>query len=105
MSKTLIVTGGSRGIGAEIAHRATKAGYAICLTYHSNVEAADKVVQSILSEGGTALAVKANVAQESDILNVFKAVDDQLPPLAALINNAGILEMHTSVEQMTFERL
>lgn len=105
MAKTLIVTGGSRGIGAEIARRAAVAGFTVCLTYHSNAAAADGVVADIKAAGGNAIAVKADVAIETDILNLFKVVDAQLPPLKALINNAGILETHTSVENITFDRL
>lgn len=102
---TLIVTGGSRGIGAEIARRASDAGYAVCLTYHSNPTAAEGVVSDIQAKGGTALAVQADVAVEADILKLFKTVDAELPPLTALVNNAGILETHGSIEDMTFDRL
>ncbi len=102
---TLIVTGGSRGIGAEIARRAADAGYAVCLTYHSNAAAAETVVRDIQAKGGTALAVQADVAVEADILKLFQAVDSELPPLTALVNNAGILETHGSIEDMTFDRL
>ena len=102
---TLIVTGGSRGIGAEIARRAATAGYTVCLTYHNNPSAADTVVGGIEASGGTALAVRVDIAVEEDILNLFKTVDAELPPLKALVNNAGILETHGSIEDMTFDRL
>ncbi len=102
---TLIVTGGSRGIGAEIARRAGEAGYAVCLTYHSNPAGAEMVGKEIEAKGGTALAVQADVAVEADILNLFQTVDAQMPPLKALVNNAGILETHGSIEDMTFDRL
>ncbi|WP_169568663.1 SDR family oxidoreductase [Sneathiella limimaris] len=105
MTGTLIVTGGSRGIGAEIARKAGSAGYTVCLTYHSNRAAADKVVSEIEKLGGNAHAFKADVAIEADILALFKYVDENLPPLSALVNNAGILETHCSIEDMTFDRL
>lgn len=105
MAESLLVTGGSRGIGAEIARQAADAGYAVCLTYHSNDVAAQKVVSDIIDGGGIAKAVKADVAVEADILSVFDIIKQQMPPLTALVNNAGVLEHHMSVMQMSFDRL
>lgn len=105
MKGSIIITGASRGIGAVTAIKAAAAGYEVCVNYHSNRAAADAVVGKITEKGGRAIAVQGDVAVEADILNIFKAVDDQLAPLAALVNNAGILETHDSVINMTFERL
>ncbi len=77
----------------------------MCLTYHSNDVAAQKVVSDIIDGGGIAKAVKADVAVEADILSVFDIIKQQMPPLTALVNNAGVLEHHMSVMQMSFDRL
>jgi len=102
---SMIITGAGRGIGAELAIRAAKAGYEVCVNYHSNSVAADKVVEAISKNGGKAIAVQADVSIEADILRLFETVDRELSPLTALVNNAGILETHCSVIEMSFDRL
>jgi NAD(P)-dependent dehydrogenase (short-subunit alcohol dehydrogenase family) len=103
--KTLIVTGGSRGIGAETAKLAAQRGYAVCVNYHRNRTAADAVVAEIQKAGGTALAVGADVSSEADIVRLFETVDARLGRLSALVNNAGILERQSRVEQMDAARI
>lgn len=105
MKGSIIITGASRGIGAVTALKAAAAGYEVCVNYHSNVNAAQEVVSKIEAVGGRAIAVQGDVGKEEDILALFGAVDAQLAPLTALINNAGILETHGRVEHMTFDRL
>ena len=105
MSKVLLVTGGSRGIGAETARLAAARGYAVVVNYRRNREAAEKIVASIAAAGGTALAVGADVALEADVVRLFETVDARLGPIAVLVNNAGILEQQTRVEQMDAARL
>ncbi|MEH6402694.1 MAG: SDR family oxidoreductase, partial [Sneathiella sp.] len=105
MKGSIIITGASRGIGAVTAIKAAAAGYEVCVNYHSNLSAAQKVVSQIEENGGRAIAVQGDVAKEEDILALFDAVDAQLAPLTALINNAGILETHGRVEDMSFDRL
>ena len=102
---SMIITGAGRGIGAELAIRAAKAGYEVCVNYHSNRSAADQVLDAIEQNGGKAIAVQADVSIEADILRLFETVDSELSPLTALVNNAGILETHGSVIDMTFDRL
>ena len=104
-SKVLIVTGGSRGIGAAIARLAARDGYAVCLSYLGNRRAADEVVASIAGTGGTALAVQANVAVEGDVTRLFAQVDASLGRVTALVNNAGILEQQSRVEDMDAARI
>jgi NAD(P)-dependent dehydrogenase (short-subunit alcohol dehydrogenase family) len=101
----LIVTGASRGIGAATARLAAAHGYAVCVNYHANRAAADAVVASILEAGGRAIAVGADVSKEADVLRLFEASDRKLGPLAALVNNAGILERQMRVEEMDAARL
>jgi len=101
----LIVTGGSRGIGAETARLAAERGYAVCVNYRRNRAAADAVVGAITGSGGTALAVAADVANEDDVIRLFETVDSQLGPVAVLVNNAGILERQTRVEHLHAARI
>jgi NAD(P)-dependent dehydrogenase (short-subunit alcohol dehydrogenase family) len=105
VSRVLLVTGGSRGIGAETARLAAERGYAVCVNYRKNRAAADEVVRSIAAAGGTALAVEADVASEPDVTRLFETVDTRLGPLSVLINNAGILERQTRVEHVDAARL
>lgn len=102
---TLIVTGGSRGIGAATARLAAARGYAVCLVYVRNREAADSVVGAIRRGGGTAIAVRADVTSEDDVVALFDTTDRSLGRLTALVNNAGVLERQTRVEQMDAARL
>ena len=104
-SKVLVVTGGSRGIGAAIARLAAQAGYAVCLSYLGNRKAAEEVVASIAGQGGTALAVQADVAVEADVVRLFAQVDASLGRITALVNNAGILERQMRVEDMDAARI
>jgi NAD(P)-dependent dehydrogenase (short-subunit alcohol dehydrogenase family) len=101
----MIVTGGSRGIGAATARFAGQTGYAVCISYLRNRQAAQAVVQSIESAGGTAVAVAADVSSEADVRRLFKTVDDSLGPVTALVNNAGIVEPQTRVENMDAARV
>lgn len=104
-SKVMIVTGGSRGIGAAIARLAAQDGYAVCLSYLGNRKAADEVVAAIARQGGTALAVQADVAVEEQVVRLFERVDASLGRLTALANNAGILEKQCRVEDMDAARI
>lgn len=101
----ILVTGGSRGIGAAVAQLAATRGYAVAISYVSNRAAADAVVDGIAKAGGRAIAIKADVAVEADILNMFQTVDKELGKVTALVNNAGILEHQMRVEEMTAERI
>ena len=103
--KIILITGGSRGIGAAVARSAAVQGYAVCISYVSNGAAAGQVVSEIEKAGGRALAVRADVAVEADIVSLFETVDRQLGPLTALVNNAGVLEQQQRVEAMTAERI
>ncbi len=100
----MLVTGGSRGIGAATALIAASRGWRVALTYQSNAAAADEVVNQIRAAGGTAIAMQADVGVEADVLRVFKAVDEQLGTLSVLINNAGMLEQQSRLDQMELDR-
>jgi NAD(P)-dependent dehydrogenase (short-subunit alcohol dehydrogenase family) len=104
MKPILLVTGGSRGIGAATARLAASRGYAVCLSYRSNAAAAEAVVADIERAGGEAFAVAADVAGEDDVLRLFETVDARPGRLAALVNNAGILERQTTLVEMDAAR-
>ena len=105
MKKVIVITGASRGIGAATARLAGARGYAVCVNYLKNRAAADRVVAAIESVGGQAIALAADVADETAVVNMFDAVDRQLGPVSALVNNAGILETQMRVEDMGAARL
>ena len=105
MSHVLLVTGGSRGIGAATARLAAERGYTVGVNYRQNRAAADAVVAAIAAAGGTAFAVRADVASEPDVVRLFETVTAELGPIRALVNNAGILERQTRVEQIDAARL
>jgi NAD(P)-dependent dehydrogenase (short-subunit alcohol dehydrogenase family) len=103
--KTVLITGGSRGIGAATAMLAAQRGYNVCLSYASNARAANGVVAEIENGGAHALAVKCDVAIEAEILAMFAVCDARFGRLDALVNNAGVLEQQMRLETMTVERL
>lgn len=87
---TLVVTGGSRGIGAAVCRLAAAQGYAVIVNFVVDERAAGALVDEIRSRGGRAAAVRADVARESDIVSLFGQADRLFGPLRALVNNAGI---------------
>lgn len=101
----MLVTGGSRGIGAATCLMAAKHGYTVAVNYHSNREAADAVVAAIEKDGGKALAIQADVADEQDVVRLFATVDDELGRITALVNNAGIVDQPSKVADMSAERV
>ncbi|PSN20517.1 oxidoreductase [filamentous cyanobacterium CCP5] len=105
MEKVLIVTGGSRGIGAATALLAGKQGYAICVNYLHNQAAAQNIVDELGKMGGCAIAIAADIASEDQVNHLFEMVDSQLGRVTALVNNAGILEQQMRVENMDAARL
>jgi NAD(P)-dependent dehydrogenase (short-subunit alcohol dehydrogenase family) len=105
MNKVLLITGGSRGIGAATARIAGGRGYSVCVNYRRNRDAADAVVKDIQAAGARAVAVAADVAVEADVVRLFEACDQALGSPAALVNNVGILETQMRVDAMDAARL
>lgn len=105
MSKVLVITGGSRGIGAATARLAVPRGYAVCVNYRERRDAAEAVVREIEALGGRAIAVGADVSVEADVIRLFETVDKALGAVTALVNNAGILETQMRVDAMDAARL
>ena len=104
-TQVLIVTGASRGIGAATARLAAKRGFAVCVNYLHQAEAAEAVVSAIQRDGGNAIAVQADVSSEPGIMRLFQTVDRELGRLTALVNNAGTLENQMRLEAMDAGRL
>jgi NAD(P)-dependent dehydrogenase (short-subunit alcohol dehydrogenase family) len=100
MRKVVLVTGGSRGIGAATAALAARRGFDVCVNYRRERRAAEDLAGEIARAGGRAMAVQADVAVEADVLRLFDTIDRELGPLTALVNNAGILEPQMRLEAM-----
>ena len=98
----MIVTGGSRGIGAATVRLAATRGYAVCVNYRKERGAAEALAREL---EGKAIAVAADVAEEADVVRLFETVDRSLGPVTALVNNAGIVDLGTRVEAITPARL
>ncbi len=105
MTKNMIVTGGSRGIGAATARLAGERGYSVVVNYNSNQTAADAVVDEIQSAGGQAVAVAGDVGAASDVVALFDAAEAAFGPVGALINNAGIIGRQSAFVDMSVDRL
>ena len=105
MSKIVLITGGSRGIGAATALLAAHQGYAVAVNYASNSLAADEVVRQIRQSGGQAMTVQADVAVEAQVLAMFEKIDAKFGRLSALVNNAGVVDQTTRVDGITLARL
>ena len=104
MDKVLLVTGGSRGIGAATCLLAARQGWAVAVNYTAHSLAADEVVRTIRAGGGRAMAVQADVADEAQVLRMFEQVDAKFGRLTGLVNNAGVVDVTARVEDMSVAR-
>ncbi len=105
MNSVVLVTGGSRGIGAATAKYLAKQNYAVCINYLSNEIEANKVVAEIKACGGKAIAVQADVSKEDEVIRLFSTIDQSLGTITHLVNNAGILLPQMRVAEMSAERI
>jgi NAD(P)-dependent dehydrogenase (short-subunit alcohol dehydrogenase family) len=103
--KILLITGGGRGIGAATAKRAAEQGYSIAINYKSDEKSAASVVDAIVKGGGKAVAIKGDMAVESDVEHVFKEVDSRLGRLTHLVYNSGITGKNSRVEDVSTQTL
>ncbi len=103
--KVMLITGASRGIGAETAKLAARDGFAVAVNYVNNASAAQAVVDEIVATGGEAVAVQGDVAHEADVFKIFDCVDGTWGRLDSVINNAGVLEQMMPVVDMSAERI
>lgn len=104
MDQVLLVTGGSRGIGAATALLAASKGYAVAVNFSANSLAADEVVRQVRAAGGTALTVQADVADEAQVLAMFEKVDAKLGRVTALVNNAGVVDTTQRIDEQSLAR-
>lgn len=104
MDKVLLITGASRGIGAATAKMAAREGWTVAVNYAANSLAADEVVRSIRAAGGHAIAVRADVADEAQVMAMFQHIDAKLGPLKGLVNNAGVVDVSQPVSEQTVQR-
>jgi NAD(P)-dependent dehydrogenase (short-subunit alcohol dehydrogenase family) len=103
--KIVLITGASRGIGAEAARLAAERGYAVCVNYRRDRAAAEAVVRDVQRAGPRAIAIQADVSCEPDVERLFATIDRELGALSALVNNAGILETQARVDEIDAARL
>jgi len=96
----LVVTGSSRGIGAQICRQAAADGWKVCINYSSSADEADRLLHEIRKPGGIAIALQANVANEDEVITLFERVDLELGPVTGLVNNAGINGGGTRVDEI-----
>jgi len=101
MTTTVLVTGGSRGIGRAVAILAGKRGWRVGVNYAGNAEAATETVAA----GGKAIAIPGDVSQEADVIAMFDAIEAAFGPVTAVVNNAGIVAPKSALADMTLERL
>jgi NAD(P)-dependent dehydrogenase (short-subunit alcohol dehydrogenase family) len=105
MDQVMIVTGGSRGIGAATAQLAAARGYAVVVNYRKDHDAAGRVVASIASRGGRAIAIQGDVSRSDHVVELFARTDRELGPVTALVNNAGIVAQMARVDTFDDERV
>jgi len=105
MSKIMLITGSSRGIGAATARLAAAEGYALCLNFHQRQDIAQQLLEELRGVGAHAIAVRADIADEAQVANLFATVDEQFGRLDVLVNNAGMLERQMRLDEMDAARL
>ncbi|MCV2367790.1 SDR family oxidoreductase [Roseateles oligotrophus] len=104
MKPIVLITGGSRGIGAATALLCARAGYDVAINYAHDAAAADAVAEQVRSLGVRALTVRADVSDEAQVLAMFERVDAELGPLSALVNNAGVVAAAARLDEMSLTR-
>ncbi len=105
VKRVVVITGGSRGIGAATARLAAERGYAVCVSYLTERDAAHRVVEDGARRGGSAIAVPVDVTREADVVRLFETARSELGPVTALVNNAGVLETQMPLAEMDADRL
>ncbi len=101
----VLITGGSRGIGAAVAQLAASRGYDVAITYRSEQEAAKRVLASCRAAGARAVACRGDVAVEADVLRLFDEAEAALRPISHVVNNAGITGRSSRLEQASAETI
>ena len=105
MSKALLITGASRGIGRATALLAAKQGWSVGVNYRNDVDAAEEVVRAIAKAGGRAVPLKGDVASEADVVSIFDQATQALGLLTGVVANAGIIAPTARLADMSAERV
>lgn len=105
MTPHILITGGSRGIGAATARLAAQQGYAVSLNYRNDRAAAEAVLEEITRDGGKAVALQADISREDEVSRLFADAHQSFGPITGLVNNAGMLATRMRVDQMNAARL
>jgi NAD(P)-dependent dehydrogenase (short-subunit alcohol dehydrogenase family) len=105
MTKTILITGGSRGIGAATARLAGARGWSVCVNYVGNADAAAETVRAVEAAGGRAIAVKGNVAEEADVVAMFEETEKAFGKIDGVVVSAGVVGTVSSIADMTLDRL
>ena len=103
--RTVLVTGGGRGIGAATSRLCAARGWVVAVNYANDAAAADAIVTAIRGDGGQAMAVRADVADSAAVASMFARIDGELPPLRGLVNNAGVVDLASRVDALSPARL
>lgn len=105
MARTVLITGGSRGIGRAAAMLAGRRGWRVGVNYVGNAEAAAECVRQVTAAGGAAVAIPGDVSLEADVVAMFDATERAFGPVTGVVNNAGIVAPKARLAEMTGERM
>lgn len=105
MSGVILVTGGSRGIGAAVCRQAVESGYAVGINFCSDRASAQALQQELTAAGGRCVILQADVSDELQVVDMFRQLDDTLGRITALVNNAGILAPQARLDAMDADRV
>lgn len=104
-ARVALITGGTRGIGAQVSRLLARAGHVVCTNYAGDRAAADRLAAAIRADGGVACPLQADVADEAQVLKMFEEIDRRFGRLDVLVNNAGVVAPRSTVQQMSVQRL
>jgi len=105
MKGVVLITGGSRGIGAATSIKLIEEGYQVCINYRKNKIAAERLINKITQRGGKAISIQADISIEKEVIKMFSEIDDKFGRITGLVNNAGIIGGASNLAEMSYERI